>query len=327
MTSAPRFRRAAVTGCAGFIGAHLCAALLERGTAVVGVDNFSTGDPDNTAKLEKYPGFRFLAHDVTQGLPDIGPVGLVAHLASPASPIHYARLGVQTLRAGADGTAAALDLADRRGARLLLASTSEVYGDPAEHPQRETYWGNVNPVGPRSVYDEAKRYAEALVTAYHRDRGTDVAIARIFNTYGPGMRADDGRMVPAFIEQVLAGEPLTIAGDGEQTRSICYVDDTVRGLLALAESGHRGPVNIGNPQEMTVNEIAALIQRLGGGHSPIRSVDVPVDDPRRRCPDIGSARALLGWEPTVSPEEGLRRTLAWFAQRRARTRFMPSHAG
>lgn len=327
MNSAYSFRRAVVTGCAGFIGTHLCRALLERGTAVVGLDNFATGDPANIEGLDGYPNFRFLRCDVTESLPEIGPVDLVAHLASPASPIHYARLGVQTLKAGADGTAAALELARHHGARLLLASTSEVYGDPAEHPQRENYWGNVNPVGPRSVYDEAKRYAEALVSAYRREGLADATIARIFNTYGPGMRADDGRMVPAFIEQVLDRKPLTINGDGKQTRSLCYVDDTVRGLLALAESGHPGPMNIGNPEEMTVNEIAALIQRLGRGHSPIRRLDIPIDDPRRRCPDIGLARAELGWEPTVDAAEGLRRTLSWFAERRERTSFTAVTAG
>ncbi|MBF6175331.1 NAD-dependent epimerase/dehydratase family protein [Nocardia blacklockiae] len=327
MNSSFRFRRAVVTGCAGFIGTNLCVALLERGASVVGLDNFATGDPANVAELERYPGFRFLRHDVTQPLPEVGATDFVAHLASAASPIHYARLGVQTLKAGADGTAAALELARRHGARLLLASTSEVYGDPAEHPQRETYWGNVNPVGPRSVYDEAKRYAEALVSAYHRDRLADVTIARIFNTYGPGMRADDGRMVPAFIEQVLDRKPLTVTGDGRQTRSICYIDDTVRGLLALAESDHPGPVNIGNPHEMTVDEIAALIRRLGGGNSPIRRIATPADDPRRRCPDIGLARAQLHWEPTVTPEDGLRRTLEWFAARRERAQFTTANAG
>ncbi|WP_280271587.1 NAD-dependent epimerase/dehydratase family protein [Nocardia wallacei] len=327
MNSTYSFRRAVVTGCAGFIGTHLCRALLERGTTVVGLDNFATGDPANIEGLDGHPNFRFLRCDVTEPLPEVGPVDLIMHLASPASPVHYARLGVQTLKAGADGTAAALELARRHGARLLLASTSEVYGDPAEHPQRENYWGNVNPVGPRSVYDEAKRYAEALVSAYRREGLADVTIARIFNTYGPGMRADDGRMVPAFIEQVLDRKPLTINGDGEQTRSICYVDDTVRGLLALAASGHPGPMNIGNPEEMTVNEIAALIQRLGRGRSPIRRLDIPIDDPRRRCPDIALARAELGWEPTVDAAEGLLRTLSWFAERRERTSFTAATAG
>ncbi len=327
MNGAFPFRHAVVTGCAGFIGSHLCATLLARGTAVVGLDNYCTGDPAHIAMLESHPRFRFIEHDVCEPFPRIAQVDLVAHLASPASPVDYARLGVQTLEAGADGTAAALDLARRHGARLLLASTSEVYGDPTEHPQREDYWGNVNPVGPRSVYDEAKRYAEALVCAHHREYGTDTAIARIFNTYGPGMRADDGRMVPTFIEQVLSHRPLTITGSGEQTRSLCYVDDTVRGLLALARSGHPGPVNIGNPREMTVDAIAALIQQIGHGRSPIRRLPTPTDDPRRRCPDISRARELLGWEPTVTPAVGLRRTVAWFAARRERASFTTADAG
>jgi dTDP-glucose 4,6-dehydratase len=309
------FRRALVTGAAGFVGSHLCLELLRQGTAVVGVDNLCTGDLANLTAARGYSDFEFVEADVSESLPDPGPVDFVAHLASPASPIHYARLGVQTLRAGALGTAAALELARRDGARFLLASTSEVYGDPAVHPQTEEYWGNVNPVGPRSVYDEAKRYAEALASAYLREGRADVAIARIFNTYGPQMRADDGRMVPTFIKQALAGEPLTINGTGDQTRSLCYVDDTVRGLLALAYSAEPGPVNIGNPVELTVNDIAARIRALTGAQSPLRWTDAVVDDPRRRCPDISRARRTLGWEPRVAVDDGLRRTIDWFAAR------------
>jgi dTDP-glucose 4,6-dehydratase len=288
--------------------------LLRDGTEVVALDNFATGTRDNLAHLLGEPRFRLVEHDVTEPWPELGRVDAVLHLASAASPLHYQRLAIETLRAGAFGTLHALDLADRHGARFLLASTSEVYGDPHRHPQPETYWGNVNPIGPRSVYDEAKRYAEALTTAYRRERGTDTAIARIYNTYGPRMRADDGRMVPTFIRQALAGEPLTVAGTGEQTRSVCYVDDTVRGLLALAASDHPGPVNIGNPHELPVREIAAEIRTLVRSTSPLRRVDAAVDDPKRRCPDITLARTALGWRPEVDLAEGLRRTIAWFAR-------------
>jgi dTDP-glucose 4,6-dehydratase len=239
-------------------------------------------------------------------------VDTVFHLASPASPVDYLRLPVQTLRTGALGTANALDIAERCGARLVLASTSEVYGDPLEHPQSETYWGNVNPVGPRSVYDEAKRFAEALTFAYRRVRSADVGVARIFNTYGPRMRADDGRIVPTFASQALAGEPITVNGDGQQTRSLCYVDDTVAGLVALAKSGFAGPVNIGNPHELTVLQIAEIIRDLAGSSSPIQFMPPSEDDPRRRCPDITLARENLGWQPTVPYREGLAVTLEWF---------------
>jgi dTDP-glucose 4,6-dehydratase len=309
-----RFTRAVVTGGAGFLGSHTCEWLLRDGTEVVALDNFATGIRDNLAHLLGEPRFRLVEHDVTEPWPELGRVDAVLHLASAASPLHYQRLAIETLRAGAFGTLHALDLADRHGARFLLASTSEVYGDPHRHPQPETYWGNVNPIGPRSVYDEAKRYAEALTAAYRRERGTDTAIARIFNTYGPRMRADDGRMVPTFIRQALAGEPLTVAGTGEQTRSVCYVDDTVRGLLALAASDHPGPVNIGNPHELPVREIAAEIRTLVRSTSPLRRVDAAVDDPKRRCPDITLARTALGWRPEVDLAEGLRRTIAWFAR-------------
>jgi len=243
---------------------------------------------------------------------------VVFRLASAASPRDYLALPLETLRAGSHGTEHALDLARRDGARFVLASTSEVYGDPLEHPQREEYWGNVNPIGPRSVYDEAKRFAEALTFAYRREHGVDTGIARIFNTYGPGMRAHDGRMIPAFVDQALKGEPITVTGTGEQTRSICYVEDTVRGLLALARSDHPGPVNIGNPHELTVREVADRIKDITGSDSPIEYVDAVVDDPQRRCPDIALARDVLGWEPKIDADDGLRRTAAWF--RRA-----PSH--
>jgi dTDP-glucose 4,6-dehydratase len=273
------------------------------------VDNFATGSPGNVAHLAGTPGFRLVEHDITRPLAGCGVVDLVAHLASPASPRHYARLPIETLEVGASGTRHALELAEAHRARFLLASTSEVYGDPAEHPQRETYWGQVNPIGPRSVYDEAKRYAEALTAAWCRSRDGDVAIARIFNTYGPRMQPDDGRMIPTFIRQALAGEPLTIQGDGTQTRSVSYVDDTVRGLLALAGSAVPGPVNIGNPEELSVREVATRIRDLVGSDSPVEYVPAAVDDPRRRCPDITLARAVLGWTPEVTLHDGLRRTI------------------
>ncbi|PXY27322.1 UDP-glucuronic acid decarboxylase family protein [Prauserella muralis] len=307
---------AVVTGGAGFLGSHLCECLLRKGYRVSCLDSFATGTPRNVARLESRPGFRLVQHDVTDPFPDVGRAALVLHLASAASPKDYARLPIETLRAGAIGTANALEFAGRHGARFVLTSTSEVYGDPLEHPQRETYWGNVNPIGPRSVYDEAKRYAEALTMAHHRQYGADVGIARIFNTYGPRMRADDGRMIPNFITQALAGEPLTVAGTGRQTRSVCYVDDTVAGLLALAESTVPGPVNIGNPHELSVRHIADEIRALSGSRSPVTSIPGAVDDPRRRCPDISVALSLLGWQPEVTLREGLRRTIDWFAAER-----------
>ncbi len=308
-----------VTGGAGFLGSHLCERLLWLGTNVLCVDNFVTGLPQNVAHLRHRRGFRLIEHDVTKPLGIRGPVDLVLHLASAASPLDYLRLPVETLRAGSQGTMRALDLAAAKGARLVLASTSEVYGDPLVHPQPESYWGNVNPIGPRSVYDEAKRFAEATVAAYHRAGRCDTAIARIFNTYGPRMRPDDGRMVPTFIQQALATEPITVTGRGEQTRSICYVEDTVRGLLTLADSTLAGPVNLGNPQELTVREIAEEIRELAGSDSPIRAVDAPTDDPQRRCPDITVARSRLGWRPYVSAPEGLRRTIDWCTVRAERT--------
>jgi dTDP-glucose 4,6-dehydratase len=313
-----RFGRAVVTGGAGFVGAHLCALLLEEDIEVIAVDNLVTSSADTLDELRRHERFRFVRHDVTRPIPLDDRVDVVFHLASAASPRDYLALPLETLRAGSYGTENALELARRAGARFVLASTSEVYGDPAEHPQREGYWGNVNPIGPRSVYDEAKRYAEALTSAYRREHGTDTAIARIFNTYGPGMRAHDGRMIPAFLGQALRNEPITVTGTGEQTRSICYVEDTARGLLALARSGHPGPVNLGNPHELTVRQVAERIKEITGSASPIEYVDAVVDDPRRRCPDISLAREVLGWEPKVEADDGLRRTAAWF--RRAPSR-------
>lgn len=301
-----------MTGGAGFLGSHLCRRLLDEGMDVVCVDNLSTGRLDNVAPLRARPGFSLLVADVAVHLPADGPFAVVVHLASAASPPEYLRRPIETLRVGSEGTRRALELADRHGARFLLASTSEVYGDPLRHPQRETDWGNVNPVGPRSVYDEAKRYAEALTMAYRRDRGTDSAIARIFNTYGPRMRPDDGRVVSNFVVSALRGEPLAVYGDGSQTRSFCYVDDEVEGLLALLDSPLGGPLNIGNPSERTVAELAELVLELTGSSSPIEHRPLPVDDPTRRCPDITSASEQLGWHPQVTLEEGLRRTVAWF---------------
>ncbi|MDQ0382277.1 UDP-glucuronic acid decarboxylase family protein [Amycolatopsis thermophila] len=306
---------AVVTGGAGFVGSHVCDRLLAAGADVTCVDNFSTGDAGNIAHLKTEPRFRFVEADVSRGFDVPGPVDLVMHLASPASPRDYERLPVETLQTGAAGTNHALDLAQAHGARFVLTSTSEVYGDPRQHPQRETYWGNVNPVGPRSVYDEAKRYAEALTTAYRRARGVNTGIARLFNTYGPRMRADDGRAIPTFIRQILTGEPVTVAGAGTQTRSLCFVDDTVAGLLALAESDFPGPVNLGNPRELEIRELVDEIQRLAGTSVPVRHIPAPVDDPQRRCPDIGLAQRELGWQPRVELHDGLRRTLEWFATR------------
>jgi dTDP-glucose 4,6-dehydratase len=308
-----QFARALVTGGAGFVGSHLCAHLLEAGTEVVVLDNFATSSPDNVANLLRRPDFRLVRHDVTEQIVVPGRFDVVFHLASAASPADYFRLPIETLHAGSLGTMHALDMALRDDARFVLASTSEVYGDPAEHPQRETYWGNVNPVGPRSVYDEAKRFGEAVTTAYRRERDADTGIARIFNTYGPRMRPDDGRMVPTFVRQALAGEPLTVAGTGDQTRSICYVDDTVRGLIALAAADLPGPVNIGNPHEMSVRGLADEIRAVTGTASGVEYKDGAVDDPKRRCPDITLAERELGWRPEVDLTEGLRRTVEWFA--------------
>ncbi|MFJ6087828.1 NAD-dependent epimerase/dehydratase family protein [Streptomyces sp. NPDC092369] len=315
--SRPTWRRALVTGGAGFLGSHLCGRLLDDGTDVVCLDNLATGSLANVAELEQRRGFRFVRGDATdpaalRGLP--GRFDLVLHFACPASPVDYLRLPLETLEVGSNGTRHALERARADGARFVLASTSEVYGDPLEHPQHEGYWGNVNPVGPRSVYDESKRFAEALVTAHRQVHGTDTAIVRIFNTYGPRMRTGDGRAVPAFISQALDGAPLTVAGDGAQTRSLCYVDDLVDGVLALAASEESGPMNIGGGEEITVLELARRIVEVTGSVSRIRFVERPVDDPARRRPDTRMARELLGWQQRVDWVEGLRRTIGWFSR-------------
>ena len=307
------FRRVVVTGGAGFLGSHLCTALLERGSSVVCLDNFLTGAPGNVAHLMNDPRFRLLRCDATDFIHVPGPVDLVLHFASPASPVDYLHLPIHTLKVGSLGTSHALGLAKEKDARFVLASTSEVYGDPQVHPQPESYWGHVNPVGPRGVYDEAKRFSEALTTAYRTTHGVDTAIVRIFNTYGPRMRPQDGRAIPTFVRQALAGEPLTVAGEGTQTRSVCYVDDLVAGVLALAASGHPGPVNVGNPDEMTVRQIAEDVVAATGSSSPITFVERPVDDPEVRRPDITLAREVLGWEPRVRWEQGLARTVDWFS--------------
>ena len=304
--------RVVVTGGAGFVGSWLCERLLELDADVVCVDSFLTGSPSNVAHLQDHERFALLEQDVTEPWSGDGAVSHVFHLASPASPIHYLELPIETMRVGSVGTMNALDLAERAGARFVMASTSEVYGDPLEHPQTEGYWGNVNPVGPRSVYDEAKRFSEALTTAYRTHRGVNTAIVRIFNTYGPRMRPDDGRAIPTFISQALAGRPITVAGDGSQTRSICYVDDTVAGILALAASDEAGPINIGNQDEMTMLELAERIRTLTGTSSAIEFIDLPTDDPKVRRPDTTRAEQLLGWKPQVHPDDGLRQTLAWF---------------
>jgi dTDP-glucose 4,6-dehydratase len=308
-------KRVLVTGGAGFVGLALCERLLAEGAQVLSIDDLSTSVPGGAATLTGRPGYRFVQHDISTPLHPswlAGGFDTVFHLASPASPVDYLRLPIHTLRAGAFGTATALDIAERCGARLVLASTSEVYGDPAEHPQNESYWGNVNPIGVRSVYDEAKRFAEALTFAYRRARSADVGVARIFNTYGPRMRPDDGRMVPTFCRQALRGEPITVTGDGQQTRSLCFVDDTVAGLIALARSDYPGPVNIGNPAELTVLATAELIRELAGSQSPIQHVAVSPDDPQRRCPDIAVAAERLNWRPRVPYREGLAHTVSWF---------------
>ncbi|HAM03102.1 MAG TPA: NAD-dependent dehydratase [Acidimicrobiaceae bacterium] len=301
-----------VTGGAGFLGSHLCDALVARGDRVVCVDDLSTGSEANVAQLVGHEGFELMVQDVSRGLDVEGQVDGVLHLASPASPPAYLARPLETLAVGSEGTRHALALATAHGARCLLASTSEVYGDPEVHPQTEGYWGNVNPIGPRSVYDEAKRFAEALTMAWHRSLGTDVAIVRIFNTYGPRLAPGDGRVVSNFLVQALGGLPLTVYGDGSQTRSLCFVDDEVTGILALFDSDVLGPVNIGNPHEITVLELATQVLDLTGSSSPIVHGELPADDPARRCPDISTARRLLGWEPKVELAQGLRMTAEYF---------------
>lgn len=309
--------RVLVTGAAGFLGSHLVDRLLAEGATVVGLDNFVTGSRVNLAHLAGEPRFTLLERDVVQPFEVGGPLDGIFHLASPASPVDYLRLPVETLLVGSIGTLRVLELARTTGARFLLASTSEVYGDPEEHPQRESYWGHVNPIGPRSVYDEAKRFGEALTMAFHRSRGVEVRIARIFNTYGPRMRFEDGRVVSNFLVQALRGEPLTVYGDGRQTRSFCYVDDLIDGLVRLFRSDRTEPTNLGNPVEFTVRELADLVIAETGSAAGVVVAPLPADDPRQRQPDISAARAALGWEPRVPLADGLRRTLAEFRRRLA----------
>lgn len=305
-------KTAVVTGGAGFLGSHLCERLVAEGMRVVAVDNLVTGKRENLRALDGSPAFSFLLHDVSRPFTIAGPVDYVLHFASPASPIDYLELPIQTLKVGSLGTHNGLGLAKAKGARFLLASTSEVYGDPLVHPQPESYWGNVNPVGPRGVYDEAKRFAEAMVMAYHRVHGLDTRIVRIFNTYGPRMRPRDGRVVPAFLQQALTGRPLTVFGDGSQTRSFCYVDDLIEGIYRLLLSAQTDPVNIGNPHEMTILQFAERIRALVGSASPIDFRPLPEDDPKTRQPDITKARRILGWEPKVELDLGLGRTIDYF---------------
>ena len=306
--------RVVITGAAGFIGSHLSETLLNQGHSVVGIDNLCTGDLANIAHLTGRD-FEFIKYDVTNYINVAGPVDLVLHWASPASPIDYLELPIPTLKVGALGTHNALGLAKAKGARFVIASTSEVYGDPLEHPQKETYWGNVNSVGPRSVYDEAKRFAEALAMAYLRYHEVDVKIARIFNTMGPRMKPEDGRVVSNFLVQAIQGRALTVYGDGTQTRSFCFVEDEAAGLIALLESEHRGPMNIGNPGEVTILELAEMVRTVTGADVPIVHEELPADDPTRRRPDITLAKKVLKWEPKVPLKDGLKRTIAYFKGR------------
>jgi dTDP-glucose 4,6-dehydratase len=317
--------RILVTGAAGFLGSHLSDRLLDDGHEVVGLDNFITGSHGNIEALARREGFSFIEHDISKPLAFDGPLDGIFHFASPASPVDYLEIPIQTLKVGSLGTHHCLGIARAKDARLLLASTSEVYGDPQVHPQPESYWGHVNPVGPRGCYDEAKRFAEAMTMAYHRHHGVDTRIVRIFNTYGPRMRPGDGRVVSNFIVQGLRGDPLTVYGDGSQTRSFCYVSDEVDGIVRLFHSGEHDPVNVGNPTEFTIRELAEIVVEETGGRSAIVERPLPTDDPKVRQPDITRARELLGWEPRVSLREGLRKTIPWFraqvegADARART--------
>jgi dTDP-glucose 4,6-dehydratase len=307
--------RILVTGGAGFLGSHLCDKLLAEGHDVIAMDNLITGTTDNIAHLAGNPHFQFIKHDVTNYIYIKGDLDAILHFASPASPVDYLELPIQTLKVGSLGTHNALGLAMAKGARFLLASTSETYGDPQVHPQPESYWGHVNPIGPRGVYDEAKRFAEAMTMAYHRAHGVDTRIVRIFNTYGPRMRIKDGRVVPNFIRQALRDEPLTVYGDGGQTRSFCYVSDEVEGIYRLLMSDESDPVNIGNPTEMTILQFAETINQITANPGGIRYEPLQVDDPKQRQPDITRARTILGWEPTVSLEQGMEKTIAWFDER------------
>jgi dTDP-glucose 4,6-dehydratase len=315
--------RILITGAAGFLGSHLCDRFLADGHTVVGLDNFLTGHPDNIAHLMGHERFSFIRHNISEYAYVAGELDGVLHFASPASPVDYLEMPIQTLKVGSLGTHNALGLALAKGARFLLASTSEVYGDPLVHPQPEGYWGNVNPIGPRGCYDEAKRFAEAMTMAYHRAHGVDTRIVRIFNTYGPRMRPGDGRVVSNFIVQALQGEPLTVYGDGSQTRSFCYVADEVEGIHRLFMSDEHQPVNIGNPNEFTVRQLAELVVELTGSSSPIKSLPLPTDDPKVRQPDIARARALFGWEPTVQLREGLERTIEYFRGLTGSARMQP----
>lgn len=319
--------RALVTGGAGFIGSHLCDRLLAEGRRVVCMDNLRTGSLENIAHLRDHPDFEYINHDVTTYISYPGGLDEVYHFASPASPVDFERIPIPILKVGALGTYNALGLCRGKGARFMLASTSEVYGDPLVHPQSEEYWGNVNPIGVRGVYDESKRYAEAITMAYKRHHRMDTRIARIFNTYGPRMRPDDGRMVPNFIQQALFGEPLTVYGDGSQTRSVQYVDDLVEGVFRLMNSKETRPVNLGNPNEYTVREVAGLILKLSGSSSGSSYKPLPEDDPKQRCPDISRAREVLGWEPRVPAEDGLKLTFEWFAKREAKRRTSQEETG
>ncbi|MDQ3508142.1 MAG: SDR family oxidoreductase [Actinomycetota bacterium] len=308
-------KRALVTGGAGFLGSHLCKRLVAEGYDVICMDNLRTGSLANIASLRDEPGFEYVDHDVTTYIRVAGNLDEIYHFASPASPADFERIPIPILKVGAIGTYNSLGLALAKGARFLLASTSEVYGDPLVHPQKEEYWGNVNPIGVRGVYDEAKRYAESMTMAYHRHHHVDTRIVRIFNSYGPFMRHDDGRMIPNFIGQALAGKPLTVYGDGSQTRSVQYVGDLIEGAYRLMQSGETRPVNVGNPVEYSIREVAELIIGISGSESEMVEKPLPTDDPKQRCPDISRAKEVLGWEPEVPAKKGLEETVAWFAGR------------